>query len=68
MVESLDFRPMKVCWKTVAREVNSRASRVYVTGYIKDVAYGYKTNKQLHRLLDTLGVLSFLRKVRQEAV
>lgn len=52
------FVTQKINWKAIASEVSKMAGKPYDYGYIRDVANGYRVNKQLMPILKDLGVLN----------
>jgi len=62
------FARTQVSWVAVAKEINKRHSREYAPQYIRDVAVGYRGNKRLYNLLESLGVLNLVMQVRREAM
>jgi len=45
-----------ISWKLVAQKVNKTVGRAYSAQYIREVATGYRSNKQLTPVLKDLGV------------
>lgn len=45
----------KISWNAVAREVTKRVGKRYDAQYIREVATGYRTNRQLTPVLKDLG-------------
>lgn len=45
-----------ISWKLVAQRVNKAVGRAYSAQYIREVATGYRNNKQLTPVLKDLGV------------
>jgi len=45
-----------ISWKLVAQKVNKTVGRAYSAQYIREVATGYRNNKQLTPVLKDLGV------------
>lgn len=46
----------KISWKLVAQRVNRTVGKAYSAQYIREVATGYRSNRQLQVVLQDLGV------------
>ena len=51
-----NFTVTKIAWSKVAAKVSEIAGKPYSAQYIRDVATGYRTNKQLAPILKDLGL------------
>ncbi|MBR2095212.1 MAG: hypothetical protein IJ908_06340 [Fibrobacter sp.] len=51
-----DFTVTKIAWGKAAAKVSEIAGKPYSAQYIRDVATGYRTNKQLAPILKDLGL------------
>ena len=47
----------RISWIAVANEVSRIAGKPYSAQYIREVATGYRTNKQLTPILQNLGIV-----------
>jgi|GEM_PF-2005375 len=52
------FQVAKFSWIAVAREVSRLAGKPYNACYIREVATGYRPNRQLEPILKSLGFLN----------
>ena len=46
----------KISWQKVAERVSEITGKTYSAQYIREVAIGYRTNKQLQPILQGLGL------------
>ena len=46
----------KISWQKVAERVSKLTGKTYSAQYIREVAIGYRTNKQLQPILQDLGL------------
>ena len=51
-----DFTVTKIAWRKAAERVSEIAGKPYSAQYIREVATGYRTNKQLAPFLKDLGL------------
>ena len=51
-----DFTVTKFSWRQAAEKVSKIAGKPYSAQYIREVATGYRTNKQLAPILKDLGL------------
>lgn len=52
-----DFTVTKFSWRKVAEKVSEVAGKPYSPHYIREVATGYRSNKQLTPILQNLGIV-----------
>lgn len=57
MTKNPQFLTTRTSWKAVAKEVSRLAGKPYDAQYIREVATGYRRNRQLIPILTDLGVL-----------
>lgn len=53
-----DFTVTKIAWGKAAAKVSEIVGKPYSAQYIRDVATGYRTNKQLAPILKDLGLIN----------
>lgn len=58
MTHNPAFMVSKFSWTAAAREVSKVAGKTYSAQYIREVAVGFRTNKQLTPILEKLGLLN----------
>lgn len=58
MTPNPKFTVTKFSWKAAAREVSKVAGKAYSTQYVREVADGTRTNKQLTPILEKLGLFN----------
>lgn len=56
MTQNPKFTVTKFSWKAAASEVSKAAGKTYSAQYIREVATGYRANKQLMPILHGLGL------------
>lgn len=56
MTHNPAFMVAKFSWTAAAREVSRIAGKAYSAQYIREVAKGFRTNKQLFPILKELGL------------
>lgn len=56
MTHNPAFTTTKFSWIAVAREVSKLAGKAYSAQYVREVAIGYRANKQLTVILKDLGI------------
>jgi hypothetical protein len=52
-----DFTVSKFSWQKVAEKVSELAGKPYNAHYVREVAVGYRSNKQLTIILQNLGIV-----------
>ena len=52
-----DFTVTKFSWRKAAEKVSEIAGKPYSPHYIREVATGYRSNKQLTPILQNLGIV-----------
>ena len=53
-----DFTVTKFSWRKAAKKVSEVAGKPYSANYVREVATGYRTNKQLAPILKDLGLIN----------
>lgn len=57
MTHNPAFVTTKFSWTAVAAEVSRVAGKAYSAQYVREVAIGYRSNKQLTLILKDLGII-----------
>lgn len=52
-----DFTVTKFSWRKAAEKVSQIAGKSYSANYVREVATGYRSNKQLTSILQDLGLV-----------
>lgn len=53
-----DFTVTKFSWRKAAEKVSQIAGKPYSANYVREVATGYRSNKQLAPILKDLGLIN----------